>query len=62
MVDHGIASKECKKKMGEALASSPTSNVAPLNQKASKSSRKKQHHNDSHEIAPLKIKQRKKMK
>jgi hypothetical protein len=47
--------------MGEALAS-PTSNIDPPNQKASSSSRKKQRHNDNHEIASLKIKQRKKIK
>jgi hypothetical protein len=47
--------------MGEALAS-PTSKINPLNQKASSSLRKKQHRSDSHEIASLKIKQRKNMK
>lgn len=47
--------------MGEAIAS-PTSKISPLDQKASSSSRKKQHRNDSHEIASFKIKQRKNMK
>ncbi|XP_078177322.1 DNA photolyase family protein isoform X2 [Carex rostrata] len=61
VVNHEIASKECKKKMGEAIAS-PTSKIIPQDQKASSSSRKKQHHNDSHEIPFLKIKQRKNMK
>ncbi|KAJ3686632.1 hypothetical protein LUZ61_015796 [Rhynchospora tenuis] len=46
VIDHEIASKECKKKMGEALALS--------------SSKKQQHHNDSQEIASHKTKRRKK--